>query len=69
MGRLALTGSAATAVTRLLRSLGNNVYNSYQSGHNRLFSGTDRRQLLKEQQKKTAQGHQRDDREQEQDQY
>ena len=64
-----LTGSAAMAVTRLFRSLGNNVYNSYNNNHNRLFTGTDRRQLQKEQQKKTAQGHQRDDREQEHTQY
>ena len=62
--RPALTGSAAMAVTRLLKSLGNNIYNSYQNGHNRLFAGADRRQLQKEQQKKTAQGHQRDDHEQ-----
>ncbi len=67
--RPVLTGPAAMAVTRLLRSLGNNVYNSYQNGHGRLFAGADRRQLQKEQQKKTAQGHQRDDHEQKQTQY
>ena len=57
------------AVTRLFRSLGNNVYDSYNNGHKKLFAGADRRQLQKEQQKKTAQGHQRDDHEQAHTQY
>ena len=64
-----LLSSAALSVTRLLKSLGNNVHNSYQSGHGKLFAHADRRILQKQAQKKEAQGHQRDDREQEQTQY
>jgi hypothetical protein len=67
--RQALTGPAALAVNRLLRSLGSNVYNSYMNGHDRLFLQADRKQLRKQAQKKTAQGHQLDDHEQEQTQY
>lgn len=61
-----LTSPAAMSVTRLLKSLGNNIYGSYNNGYNKLPVYTDRKQLQKQAQKKAAQGHQMDDLEQKQ---
>lgn len=55
----ACAAPAALAIARLLRSLGGNVYNSYQNGHDKLFTQTDRRQLQRQTQKQAAQGHRR----------
>jgi hypothetical protein len=54
-GPPALT-NAALAAARLLRSLGDTVYGSYQNGQHRLFAQADRRQLRKQALKKTAHG-------------